>query len=117
LIENMQRILRGLSVAVLALSVANPLAALCLCHQVQNPAAREHACCHEVAPTGQTFSGVPACCHTDQADHGAARLDSPQLALDSSMLAPRQVEPSRPATLTLLAHAFVPFHRLTVLRT
>jgi hypothetical protein len=113
----MRRILRGLSVAMMAMALANPLAALCLCHQAQDPAAREHACCHEMAPTGQTVSGVPACCHTQQADHDAAKLDSPEILLDSSMDAPRQTDPILTAASTCPAHPFVPVHRLMVLRT
>ncbi len=116
MMKRMRRLVRGLSLAVMVVAIANPLAAVCLCQQAVSPITHEHSCCHKPAPAGETFRSVPSCCHADQADHGAARLDSPQVAPAPSQSDVRPAEIGSPSVSALLAHAFVPPHRLTVLR-
>jgi hypothetical protein len=112
----MRQVLRMLSVALLAFAVANPLAAVCLCHQAQNPVAHEHSCCRQSAPAGPVLSDVLACCHTEQADHGVAQVDQPQVLSAPSLSSPMLLATDLHIGAALRARTPVPPFRVTVLR-
>ncbi len=101
---------------MIAVAVSNPLAAVCLCRVAQTSAPAEHACCHKPAQAGPAIDSVPGCCHTEQADHGAARLDSPLLLTGISASDSHLPHLDLQTASTTLTHSFVPFHRVSVLR-
>jgi hypothetical protein len=112
----MRRCVRALGIALLAVIVANPLAAVCLCHQPHNPHARQHQCCDGDAHSDRTLQAVAACCQTERAERDATTLDAPEVTTTAVTCTPVDTTAGRVTASSLRLHAHATPPLVTVLR-